>query len=221
MNCADVEIRICDYLDGTLAAEQKSAVEHHLAQCPACAKLAQDSAAAVAFMERAADVEPPPELITRILFDAPWSKNRTKPKGARSWMAAILGPILQPRFAMSMAMTILSLALLAQFVAPVRQLRMSDLEPAEVWAGIEDRAYRAWGRTVKFYDNLKFVYQIQTTLREWQQQGEDQQPAPVREAPERKVDEHRLPVKATPDPHGASNTATGGGPASNPSGGSR
>jgi hypothetical protein len=214
MNCADVEILICDYLDGTLTAERKSAVERHLAQCPACAELARDSAAAVAFIGRAADVEPPPELITRILFEAPWSKDRTKPAGARSWMAAILGPILQPRFAMGMAMTILSLALLARFVAPVRQLRMSDLEPAEVWAGIEDRAYRAWGRTVKFYDNLKFVYQIQTTLREWQQQGEDQQSAPAPEAPERKTDEHKLPVKATPNQRGASGAANGGGSSS-------
>jgi hypothetical protein len=225
MNCADVEILICDYVDGTLTAERKSAVERHLAQCPACAELARDSAAAVEFMERASGVEPPPELITRILFEAPWSKDRAKPAGARSWMAAILGPILQPRFAMGMAMTVLSLALLARFVAPVRQLRMSDLEPAEVWAGVEDRAYRAWGRTVKFYDNLKFVYQIQTTLREWQQQGEDRQSAPVPEAPERKTDEHKLPVKATPDGGppgpGASGAGVpsgpGGGPASNPS----
>jgi hypothetical protein len=220
MSCADVEILICDYLDGTLTAERRSAVEHHLAQCPACAELARDSAAAVEFMERAADIEPPPELITRILFDAPWNKERIKPTGARSWMAAILGPILQPRFAMGMAMTILSLALLARFVAPVRQLRMSDLEPAEVWAGIEDRAYRAWGRTIKFYDNLKFVYQIQTTLREWQQQGEDQQSTPVQEAPERKTDEHKLPVKTTPaggpSGPGASGAAAAGGAASNP-----
>ena len=220
MNCADVEILICDYLDGTLTAERKSAVESHLAQCPACAELARDSAAAVEFMERAADVEPPPELITRILFEAPWSKDRAKRKGARSWMAGILSPIFQPRFAMGMAMTILSLAMLARFVAPVRQLQMSDLEPARVWAGLEDRAYRAWGRTVKFYDNLKFVYQIQTTLREWQQQGEDRQSAPVPEAPERKTDEHKLPVKATPEQRGASGAATGGGPPSNRSEGS-
>jgi hypothetical protein len=122
---------------------------------------------------------------------------------------------------MGMAMTVLSLALLARFMAPVRQLRMSDLEPAEVWAGLEDRAYRAWGRTVKFYDNLKFVYQIQTTLREWQQQGEDQQSAPVPETPERKTDEHKLPVKGNPNQRGATGAATGGGPGSNPSGGSR
>ena len=63
---------------------------------------------------------------------------------------------------------------------------MSDLEPAEVWAGLEDRAYRAWARTVKFYDNLKVVYQIQTTLREWQQQDEEQQAAPFRRLPNRR-----------------------------------
>ena len=30
MICADVEILICDYLDGTLPAERKSALERHL-----------------------------------------------------------------------------------------------------------------------------------------------------------------------------------------------
>ena len=36
-------------------------------------------------------------------------------------MEAILSPILQPRYAMGLAMTIVSFAMLAQFVAPVRQ----------------------------------------------------------------------------------------------------
>ena len=61
-------------------------------------------------------------------------------------------------------MTILSFAMLARFVAPARQLRASDLAPAQVWAGLEDRVYRGWERTVKFYENLKVVYQIQTKL---------------------------------------------------------
>ena len=74
MNCAELEELICDYVDGTLTAARKAEVERHLEACPACAEMARDSAAAVAFMERAADVEPPPELITRILFDAPWAQ---------------------------------------------------------------------------------------------------------------------------------------------------
>ena len=205
MNCAEIEILICDYVDGTLPAEQKSAVETHLAGCPACAELARDSAAAVAFIETAAEVEPPPELVTRILFDAPWNKGRVK-SGVRHWLSSLLSPILQPKFAMSMAMTILSLSILARFVMPVRQLKPADLEPAKVWAAIEDRAYRAYARTVKFYENLKVVYQIQTTLREWQQQDEDQKPAT---GP--KTDERQLPVNPPA-------TGTPGGTAKSPSG---
>ena len=35
-------------------------------------------------MERAADVEPPPELVTRILFDAPWTK-KAPAKAEAGW----------------------------------------------------------------------------------------------------------------------------------------
>ena len=54
MNCADAEILICDYVDGTLDAGRKAELERHLAACPACAELARDSAAAVAFLDRVA-----------------------------------------------------------------------------------------------------------------------------------------------------------------------
>ncbi len=212
MNCADVEILICDYIDGTLSAEQKAELERHLGECPACAELARDSAAAVAFMQSAADVEPPPELITRLLFDAPWSKGKSESK-ARTWLSAILSPILQPKYAMGMAMTILSIAMLARFVTPVRQPKVEDLRPSRVWAGLEDRAARTWARTVKFYENLKFVYQIQTTLREWQQQDEEQRPTPKGSEP--KVDERKLPVNPAQN-QGAS--TPGGAPPSNPPG---
>jgi hypothetical protein len=86
----------------------------------------------------------------------------------------VLHPILQPRFAMGMAMTILSFAMLARWVAPARQLRPADLSPTQVWAGLEDRVYRGWQRTVKFYESLKVVYQIQSKLHDWQQQQEEE-----------------------------------------------
>ena len=207
MNCADVEILICEYVDGTLAASERAEFEQHLAECPACAELAHDSAAAVGFIKRAADVEPPPDLITRILYDAPWSKHKSHQKGVRAWLAGLLGPVLQPRFAMGMAMTILSLSMLLHY-APVRQVKLEDLQPSKVWAGLEDRAVRTWARTVKFYENLKFVYQIQTTLREWQQQDQEQRPATSR-------DERKLPVKTHPG-----SEVPGAAPASNASGGS-
>jgi len=211
MNCADIEILICDYVDGTLAADERAEVERHFAECPACAQVARDSAAAVAFIERAADVEPPPELVTRILFDAPWSKAKGKSK-ARSFVTAVLSPILTPKYAMGMAMTILSLSMLVKWVAPVRP-QLSDLQPKKVWTGFEDRAVRAWARSVKFYESLKLVYSIQTTLREWQQQDEDQRPAGRASAGQ--ADEHKLPVRSAPSPSG---TTPGGTPSEGPPG---
>jgi hypothetical protein len=112
---------------------------------------------------------------------------------------------------MGMAMTILSISMLARFVAPVRQPKIEDLRPSKVWAGLEDRAVRAWARTVKYYENLKFVYQIQTTLREWQQQDEEQRPAAKNS--ERNIDEHKLPVHPAP---AAGATSPAGAPLSKP-----
>ena len=180
MNCADVEILICDYVDGTLEADRKAELEGHLDRCPACAELARDSAAGAAFLDRAAEVEPPVELVNRILF-----QRAVDPVGnrrLREWLDPLLSPILQPRYAMSMAMTIVSFAMLARFIVPVRSIRPEDLRPAAIWAGLEDRTYRVWGRALKFYDNLKVVYQIQATLKEWQQRNEDQ-PARAPQSP--------------------------------------
>ena len=205
MNCAELEILICDYVDGTLPAAQKAVVENHLKDCPACAELARDSAEAVAFMERASDVEPPPELITRILYHAPRVQAR-EAKAEKGWLGRLLAPIRQPRFVMSAAMTVLSFAMLSRFI-PVQKLTPGDLRPSEVWASLDDRSHRAWARTVKYYENLKVVYQIQTLLRDWQQ-ADDRKPA----APSQpKVDDRKLPVKLNPD----------GRPVPNPSGGSQ
>jgi hypothetical protein len=208
MNCAELEILICDYVDGTLAPAEKAVVESHLAACPACAEVARDSAAAVSFIGHAADVEPPPELITRILFDAPWTRQKVVRRGGFGWLTKWFAPVLRPKFVMGAAMTILSLSMLTKYVAPMRQIKPSDLKPSSVWATIDDKAHLTWARTVKYYENLKVVYQIQTLLRDWQQQGEEQQAAAP---PARKAEDRKLPVKAL-NPEGT--------PTSNPSGGS-
>jgi anti-sigma factor RsiW len=193
MNCADLETLLCEYIDGTLAPEPKTELEQHLARCAGCAELARDAAAAAEFLQRVEAVEPPPELLTRILFELP-SGHHARPRQpnalsrlARKWFQ----PVLQPRFAMGFAMTILSFSLLGRFagISP-RQLTLDDLRPAKIWQAADDRIYRAWQRTVKFYENLRFVYEIQQQLREWNQKARDERTArtgmdeqPAAEAP--------------------------------------
>jgi hypothetical protein len=172
MNCADFEILLCDYLDGTLEGGAKAELDAHAAQCASCAGMAQDVRAAVGFMERAAEVEPPPELLTRILFHLPSAHHAQaqQPGGLRNLIRGWIQPMLQPRFAMGFAMTILSFSLLGRFVGiSPRQLTLDDLRPARVWQRLDEQVNRGWQRTVKFYENLRLVYEIQTQLREWSQ----------------------------------------------------
>jgi hypothetical protein len=206
MTCAEAELLICDY--ATLSSAERFELERHMGGCPACAELARDSAEALAFMERAADVEPPPELITKILFDAPWAKEKSKSAGWFGSLRRWMDPVVQPRIVMGALMTLLSFSMLARYV-PMRQIKASDLKPAAVWATVDGGAQRAWARTVKYYENLKVVYQIQALLREWQQQEDDQKPAP---AAQPTVDDRKLPVKGS---------ATGGSPSPTPPAGSR
>ena len=177
MNCAEIEILICEYVDGTLPEAQRAEVERHLADCPACAELARDSAAAVAFMESAADVEPPPELVTRILFDAPWSKGKHESRSARvDWRAVESDFAAEVRDGHgdddSVAVDAGALRDAGAAVAPG-----GPRAERRYWRRSRTGRVRTWARTVKFYENLKVVYQIQTTLREWQQQTEEQKPA--------------------------------------------
>ncbi len=175
MNCYELETLLCDYVDGTLSSARKADVEAHLAQCPGCAEMARDAAAVVALARRSAEVEPPPELVTRILYDLAGNREKVleKRRGPLAMLGHLLGPVLQPRFAMGMAMTVLSLAMLARAARiDVRQLSLSDLDPARVWQNVDDRAHRAWTRTVKFYESLRFVYEIRSRLTELTAQDE-------------------------------------------------
>ena len=181
MNCADIEILLADYQDGTLAADEKSAIESHLSTCKACEELARDVAGAVAFMGRASEIAAPPELVTRILFEISSGPSHTVVKP--SWFRRIFGnriggkfmePVLQPRYAMGMAFTLLSFAMLGRFAGiEVKGLTLADLDPVKIWTSAEDRATRTWQRGVKYYESLRLVYEIESRVKEWRDEGGD------------------------------------------------
>jgi hypothetical protein len=187
MTCAELEILLCDYVDGTLHAAGRTALENHLSSCAACKQLSEDVTGVTAFFERVPQAEPPAELLTRILHHAPLGAGAVAerlPSDPRpSWFRRVFRGLLhggftqgwlQPRYVMGMAMTILSFSMLARFahIEP-RQLRPSDLDPVKVWQGIDDHSHRVYDRAMKYYDNLRLVIEIQSRLREWS----DQEPA--------------------------------------------
>jgi hypothetical protein len=83
-------------------------------------------------------------------------------------------PILQPRYAMGMAFTLLSFAMLGRFAGiEVKGLTLADLDPVKIWTSAEDRATRTWQRGVKYYESLRLVYEIESRVKEWRDEGGD------------------------------------------------
>lgn len=207
-NCAEFEILLCDAVDGTLRGEQKAAFEAHRQSCAACDELAKDVLGATAFMERVAAVEPPKELLTRILFETTGGKaskqtNSSMARGGiRGYLSRLFRPVLEPRLAMGMVMTILSISMLAQvFGLEVRPMKASDLEPSRIWAGVEDTTHRQWSRVVKYYENIRVVYEIQSRLKEWadqEEQDRQNQSKDATGAPQQKTGNKPAAVTAPP-----------------------
>ena len=173
-NCGEVEVLLADYLDDTLSTNERAALERHASTCTSCRALLEDASAAVSFLKRVDDVVPPPELITRIAYGAPLGRVRL-PFERRSLFSRLtskwLQPILQPRLAMGMAMTILSFAMLERCTGVhVQHLQAADLNPVRIWGGVEDRVMRVKDRAMKYYENLRWVYEIETRLKALQEQ---------------------------------------------------
>ncbi len=188
MTCTELEILITDYLDGTLPAAERLRLEEHLAGCASCRAFAQDVTGAVQILGQAQGVEPPPDLITRIAYQAPLG--RVRDAGERQgfvsrWLSKWLQPILQPRLVMGMAMTVLSFAMLERCTGvKVQHLQAADMNPVRIWSGAEDKVLRTRDRALKYYENLRWVYEIEVRIRALQEQQaaamSAQQQAPAR-----------------------------------------
>jgi putative zinc finger protein len=174
MLCAEFEILLSDYVDNTLDQAQRVTLEQHMDSCASCREMTRDVTDAVRFLGRVDDVLPPPELVTRIAYHTPVGRIRD-PLEHRGLMSRLFGnwlqPVLQPRIAMGMAMTILSFAMLGRCTGiQIQHIKPSDLSPARIWDGVEDRVMRGKDRAVKYYENLRLVYEVETRLKQLREQ---------------------------------------------------
>jgi hypothetical protein len=184
MNCAEVEILLCDYLDGTLAPSERAELESHLGTCALCAEFASDAGAGLALLEHVPDVQPPQELVTKIMHQAPvgglLSRLDTAKSsgGLRKLLSRMLEPVRQPRYVYGAMMTILSLSMMTRCAGvPVRDLKAEDLNPERVWVNLETKVERVYDRTIKTYQSLRLVYEVRQELRQWREQQQEQEAA--------------------------------------------
>lgn len=190
-DCLSCETALCDYVDGTLAAELRPEMEAHLAQCPSCTAYLSDIREGMSLLSEVEPLEAPPILVNKILLEIP-----VKATGWRAWLGRFLEPILQPRLVMGAMMTVLSLAMMTRCAGvPSRSLTSSDLDPVKIWAAFDDRLHRTWDRSVKGYESMRLVYEVRSRIHEWRAQQEEQDSAAAEAAANQALKNRRLPAQ--------------------------
>ncbi len=177
MTCVDIEELAAEYIDGTLARDTRATVEQHLSVCPACTAFLADASEGATLLAKVPELEPPPELVTLIAFHAPVGRTRDPLASPPGWFSRVVSkwfqPILQPKFAMSMAMTIVSFAMLQRCTGvKVQHIDAADLTPSHVAQNVGDRAIRFKDRAVKYYENIRLVYEVETRLHQLERDRE-------------------------------------------------
>jgi hypothetical protein len=174
LSCAEFEMLLADWIDEALVVPareaERDAFVRHLESCAACAALLEDASSAVAFMERAAELEPPAALVSRILHatNSGW-EFKLRGRGVSGWINRMFAPVLRPRFVMGAMLTLVSATMLTR-CAPNKPLTAADLDPVRLWASLDDRAHRIWGRAMKSYESMRLVYEVKNQINDWNEQ---------------------------------------------------
>jgi len=195
LRCEEWELLLAEGLDGLLPARERTAFETHSQQCPVCAQLLVETKQGrewLRYLE--AEPEAPAGMVERILGKTSGSAV-TSPLAlggatALPVPAQMLGlPVRRAawdsRMMMTAAMAFFSIALTLN-LAGVRltNLRLSDLTPASMEMNLTRQFYGAKGSIVRYYDNLRLVYEVESKMRQFRRDEEMQQPSQTQQKQE-------------------------------------
>jgi hypothetical protein len=206
MECGEFEALLSEALDGdgrVNAARQRS-FDAHRRECAICGPMFAEAQAGRQWLRSLGTVEPPAHLVHNILIATSGvvSKRALKATAAdggrtplveqaREWWDSfaasyfrpVLGLVRQPRFAMSFGMIFFSLSLILNFAG----FKASDLARINLRPSAVRHAYNeAQIKVVHYYDNIRFVYEIESKLRELKRANTPAEPGAVEEKENRK-----------------------------------
>ncbi len=206
MQCHEFDLLLADALDGVLSGAELDRFQAHARACPACGPLLAEAEAGRNWLKELTEVEPPAGLVTSILASTTGVDTQrlrahvpaTPPRvtwleKAQAWASGTFEPVWatvrQPRFAMSFGMAFfsLSVALSVLGVKPA-DIRQVSLRPA----AIRHAYYATSGRVVKYYENIRFVYEVESRVRELKRNITPAEPGPAK-SKERKNDTSQEP----------------------------
>lgn len=188
-NCAQLDARLDDYLEGRLSAQEAAGAQAHVDACVRCAEWA-DARLAALWLREVEPMDTPPGLETRILAQT------LAPEPEESfWSVLDLGwrALLQPRMAMGLAAALISFGLIlnAVNVSP-GDIRVTDLNPVNIYRSLNRQAQLTYASGVRFVNDLRLVYEIRSRLEALQGEPEESPAsAPSEPAPSSNDDDNR------------------------------
>lgn len=159
ISCLEVESMATEYAEGLLGEAETRLIDEHLAECATCRAAMDDMRQALALCRKIDGTMVPAGLVQRILDQ---TTGKISPGGRlRMW----LRPVREPRVALSLAAALVFFTMFVRTTGmDVSQVRLADLSPGHLYAALDRSAHLAYSRAVKYYQDLKVVYQIQTQL---------------------------------------------------------
>ncbi|HXX27030.1 MAG TPA: zf-HC2 domain-containing protein [Terriglobales bacterium] len=192
LQCSEFDALLSDALDKVLTGPKAEAFQAHASTCPICGPLLAEAEIGKHWLEQLVDAEPPAHLVHNILAATtgmdtvgqhqPAAAEASWLERAGTWAKAFARPIVaigrQPRLAMSFGMAFFSLSI-SLSLAGVRlaDLHRVDLRPS----AIRRSYYETSGKVVKYYENIRFVYEIESRLREFKRVTAPPEPAPAKQ----------------------------------------
>lgn len=175
LRCEEWEALLADALDGLLPEGKATAFRAHSAECANCGDLlahAEQGREWLGYLHTEPDV--PPALIGKILDRTVGAGSVPLPvvaAGAGGGAVAMALPwrrnFHETRLLMTVAMAFFSIALTLNLIGvKVSDLRLADLKPSTIGSTVSRQFYAARGSVVRYYDNLRFVYQLESRMRE-------------------------------------------------------
>jgi hypothetical protein len=175
LRCEEWEALLADALDGLLPDGKAAAFRAHSADCANCGDLlahAEQGREWLGYLHTEPDV--PAALMGKILERTVGPGSMPLPvvaAGQGAGAAAMALPwrrnFHETRLLMTVAMAFFSIALTLNLIGvKVSDLRLADLRPATIGSTVSRQFYAARGSVVRYYDNLRFVYQLESRMRE-------------------------------------------------------
>lgn len=166
--CDQVEAQLSDYLEGLLQAPERAAFEEHLEECAECAPLVASVREVMSELRSMEQVELPPRLVYSILDKTLGPREQVT--GWQAFLKLIRG-FATAKFAYGVASVMATLLILfgASGIS-LRKPKMADLRPTNVYRNWDRRLHLTYASGVKYVSDLRVVYEIQSRLR----QGDNQ-----------------------------------------------